>query len=123
MIIRSLNSIPIEKVNAGKNTFRQVLIGSDEAPNFAMRRFIIEPGGEIPNHTNTVEHEQLVLTGHAEIGIGAEIFEVRKNDVVFIPADVPHWYKTIGDEAFEFLCMVPNGDDTINIIEPKRRNP
>lgn len=123
MIIRSLNSIRIEKVNAGKNTFRQVLIGSDEAPNFAMRRFIIEPGGEIPNHTNTVEHEQLVLTGHAEIGIGAEIFEVRKNDVVFIPADVPHWYKTIGDEAFEFLCMVPNGDDTINIIEPKRRNP
>lgn len=123
MIIRSLNSIPIEKVNAGKNTFRQVLIGSDEAPNFAMRRFIIEPGGGIPNHTNTVEHEQLVLTGHAEIGIGAEIFEVRKNDVVFIPADVPHWYKTIGDEAFEFLCMVPNGDDTIHIIEPQRRNP
>lgn len=123
MIIRSLNSVPIEKVNAGKNTFRQVLIGSDEAPNFAMRRFIIEPGGEIPNHTNTVEHEQLVLSGHAEIGIGNEIFEVRKNDVVFIPADVPHWYKTIGDEAFEFLCMVPKGDDTINIIEPKRRNP
>jgi hypothetical protein len=34
MIIRSLNSIPIEKVIAGKNTFRQVLIGADEAPNF-----------------------------------------------------------------------------------------
>ncbi len=123
MIIRSLNKIPIEKVNAGKNTFRQVLIGSDEAPNFAMRRFIIESGGEIPNHTNTVEHEQLVLSGRAEIGIGDEIFEVRKNDVVFIPANVPHWYKTIGEDAFEFLCMVPNGDDAINIIEPKRRNP
>ncbi len=123
MIIRSLNSIPIEKVNAGKNTFRQVLIGSDEAPNFAMRRFIIEPGGEIPNHTNTVEHEQLVLNGRAEIGIDDEIFKVRKNDVVFIPADVPHWYKAIGEEAFEFLCMVPNGDDAITIIDPKRRNP
>ncbi len=46
MIIRSLNSIPIEKVPAGKNTFHQVLIGSDEAPHFAMRCFIIEPGGK-----------------------------------------------------------------------------
>jgi len=49
MFIRSFNSMPTEKVNAGKNTFRQILIGSDEAPNFAMHRFIIEPGGEVPN--------------------------------------------------------------------------
>lgn len=123
MIIRSLNSVPMEKVSAGKNTFRQILIGSEEAPNFAMRRFIMEPGGEMPNHTNTVEHEQLVLNGRAEVGIGDKIFEVKKNDVVFIPADIPHWYKTTGDEAFEFLCMVPNTEDVINIIEPKRRNP
>jgi quercetin dioxygenase-like cupin family protein len=122
MIIRSLNAIPVEKVSVGKNSFRQVLIGSDEAPNFAMRRFIIEPEGEIPNHTNTVEHEQLVLSGRAEIGIGDEIFEVSKNDVVFIPAYVPHRYRTIGDDAFEFLCMVPNREDIIKIIEPKRRN-
>jgi quercetin dioxygenase-like cupin family protein len=113
----------MEKVSAGKNTFRQILIGSEEAPNFAMRRFIIESGGEMPNHTNTVEHEQLVLAGRAEVGIGDKIFEVKKNDVVFIPADIPHWYKTIGDEAFEFLCMVPNAKDVIKIIEPRRRNP
>ncbi len=123
MIIRSLGSIPIEKVTAGKNTFRQVLIGSDEAPNFAMRRFIIEPGGEMPNHTNTVEHEQLVLNGCARVSIGDEIFEVKKNDVVFIPANVPHSYKTLGDESFEFLCMVPNKEDVIKIIDSKRRMP
>lgn len=123
MYIRSLDSVPKEKVNAGKNTFRQVLIGSEEAPNFAMRRFIIEPGGEMPNHTNTVEHEQLVLNGRAIVGIGTETFEVKKNDVVFIPALVPHWYKTVGDEPFEFLCMVPNQEDIIQIIDPKRKNP
>ena len=121
MIIRSLNTVPIEKVSVGKNTFRQVLIGSDEAPNFAMRRFIIEPGGEIPNHTNTVEHEQFILNGCAEIGIGDGIYEVRKNDVVFIPANVPHWYKAIGDESFEFLCMVPNNEDILKILDFKKR--
>lgn len=117
MTIRSLNNIPMEKVAAGKDTFRQVLIGSDEAPNFAMRRFIIEPGGEVPNHTNTVEHEQFVLSGRARIGIKDEVYEVKKNDIVYIPANTPHSYKTVGDDAFEFLCMVPNKEDIIKLVE------
>jgi quercetin dioxygenase-like cupin family protein len=115
--IKSLNNIETEKVAAGKNTFRQVLIGSDEAPNFAMRKFIIEPEGEIPNHTNTVEHEQLVLNGRARIGINGKVFDVKKNDVVYIPAKAPHWYKTLGDEPFEFLCVVPNKEDVIELVE------
>lgn len=117
MHIKSLDNIPKEKIAVGKNTFRQVLIGSDEAPNFAMRRFIIEPGGEIPNHTNTVEHEQLVLNGRAQIGIKDKVYDVKRNDVVYIPANVPHWYKTVGDEPFEFLCMVPNKEDIIEMVE------
>jgi len=117
MIVRSLDTIPGEKVPAGKNTYRQILIGPEEAPHFAMRRFIIEPGGEVPNHTNSVEHEQLVLGGRAEVGIGDKVFELKKNDVVFIPANVPHWYRTIGNEPFVFLCVVPNEKDIITLVE------
>ncbi|MDO9263756.1 MAG: cupin domain-containing protein [Desulfosalsimonadaceae bacterium] len=117
MLIRSLENVPREKVKVGRKTYRQILIGPDEAPHFAMRRFIMEPGGEMPNHTNTVEHEQLVLNGRAQLGIGESIFEVKKDDVVFIPANLPHWYRTIGDEPFEFLCMVPNQEDIIEIIK------
>ena len=82
-----------------------------------MRRFIIEVGGSMPKHTNSVEHEQLVLRGNARIGIGDQIFEVEKDDVVFIPADTPHWYENIGDEPFEFLCVVPNKEDVISFVE------
>jgi quercetin dioxygenase-like cupin family protein len=117
MLIRSLSKIPLEKVSQGKDTYRQVLIGSDEAPNFAMRKFIIEPGGEVPTHTNTVEHEQLVLRGRARISIKDKEYEVKKNDVVYIPANTPHSYRTVGDEAFEFLCVVPNNEDIIQMIE------
>jgi len=35
---------------------------------------------------------------------------------VFIPAGVPHWYKNSGDEPFEFLCLIPNEEDRIEII-------
>ena len=117
MKVEHSNSIPAEEVKAGRHTVRQVLIGPDEAPHFALRRFIMQPGGGMPNHTNTVEHEQYVLRGTARIGIGDEEFNVRQGDVVFIPAGAPHWYEATGDEPFEFLCMVPNLPDEIKIVE------
>jgi len=114
--VKSLKDVPHETVKAGEKTTRQVLISPEEAPHFAMRRFVIEPGGGMPKHTNTVEHEQLVLNGKAEIGIGDEIYHVKKNDVVFIPAGTPHYYKVLSNEPFEFLCMVPNKEDRIEIL-------
>lgn len=117
MAVRSADSVQAEEVKAGSGTRRQVLIGPDEGPHFALRRFIMEPGGGMPKHTNTVEHEQYVLRGRARIGIGDEVVEVRADDVVYIPAGVPHWYEAVGDEPFEFLCAVPNGPDDITILE------
>ena len=117
LFTKKMNELPKEKIDAGKNTYRQILIGPEEGPNFAMRRFIIEPGGSMPLHSNSVEHEQLVLNGRAKVQIGGEIFEVKKDDVVFIPAEVEHSYTTIGDENFEFLCVVPNKEDIITIKE------
>lgn len=104
-------------VDAGEGVTKQVLISSGEGPNFAMRRFTIQPGGGMPNHTNLVEHEQYVLCGEAEIGIGEEIYQVKQDDVVFIPAETPHWYKNTGDEPFEFICIVPNKPDETKILK------
>lgn len=117
MSLKHTHDIPTEPVTAGTGTLRQVLIGPDEAPNFAMRRFIMEPGGGMPAHTNTVEHEQYVLRGTARIGIGHEVVDVRTGDVVYIPAGVPHWYEAKGKEPFEFLCIVPNKPDKIEIVK------
>ncbi len=103
-------------VQAGDKTTIQVLISAQEGPNFALRRFVMQPGGGMPNHTNTVEHEQYVLRGHASIGIGDETFDVRAGDVVFIPEGVPHWYQNVGEETFEFLCIIPNKPDEIKVI-------
>jgi quercetin dioxygenase-like cupin family protein len=113
---REIDALPVQ---SGNKTTIQVLISSAEGPNFAMRHFSMEPGGGIPNHTNTVEHEQYVLGGHGMIGINGEEFEVRAGDVVFIPAGAPHWYQNLGENNFEFLCLIPNKKDTIKIIDEK----
>jgi quercetin dioxygenase-like cupin family protein len=82
-----------------------------------MRRFVIQRGGGMPAHTNTVEHEQFVLRGHACIGINNQIYQVKAGDVVFIPEGAPHWYQNNGDEDFEFLCVIPNKKDDLRIID------
>lgn len=117
MKVRHADEVGAEAVTAGEGTTRQVLIGPEEAPNFALRRFTMEPGGGMPRHTNAVEHEQYVLRGRATIGIGEEEARVTAGDVVFIPAGVPHWYRAEGDEPFQFLCVVPNAPDRIELLE------
>lgn len=114
---RPSDSIPVEVVPAGTGTSRQVLIGPDTGPNFALRKFKIEPGGGMPLHTNTVEHEQYVLGGRARVVIGDDVLEVAKDDVVFIQGGVPHSYETLGDEPFEFLCAVPNLPDETTLLD------
>ena len=117
MSVKHTHKIEPKVVEAGTGTTIQVLISAEEGPHFAMRQFVIQPGGGMPNHTNLVEHEQYVLNGQARIGIGEEVFEIKKGDVVFIPAEIPHWYKNVGAEAFEFLCLIPNKPDTITIVD------
>jgi quercetin dioxygenase-like cupin family protein len=114
--VKRADEVERQEVSAGVGTARQVLIGPDEGPHFALRRFIMQPGGGMPNHTNTVEHEQYVLRGSASVGIGEDVHEVKAGDVVYIPAGTPHWYKAHDGEPFEFLCIVPNLPDTIEVV-------
>jgi len=104
------------EVTAGQGTTMQVLISSEEAPNFAFRKFVMEPHGGMPKHTNLVEHEQYVLQGSGVIEIGGEVIEVSAGDSVYIPGNVPHSYKA-GKDGFEFICVVPNKKDKIEILE------
>lgn len=115
---KSAQAVGWKDVSAGTATRTQVLVGPDDgAPHFAMRRFRMEGGGGMPLHTNTVEHEQFVLRGRARIRVGERVHEVGPEDVLYIPAGVPHAYEVV-EGPFEFLCMVPNLPDRIEILEP-----
>ncbi len=117
MTIKHADEVEAREVAAGKDTTIQVLISSKEGPNFALRRFIMKKGGGMPRHTNTVEHEQYVLRGKATITIGDETHHVAAGDVVFIPEGVVHSYQNSGEEPFEFLCVIPNKEDKITVVD------
>lgn len=117
MSVKHVHEVEAKPVAAGKDTTIQVLISAQEGPHFALRKFSMQPGGGMPLHTNTVEHEQYVLRGQARIGIGEQVYEVKQGDVVFIPEGIPHFYTNIGVETFEFLCIIPNQEDKITILD------
>lgn len=117
-VVKSAGRVERHDVAAGSATETQVLLGvEDGVPNFAMRRFIMGKGGGMPRHTNAVEHEQFVLKGRARVGIGDRVFEVGPEDVLYIPAETPHFYEVL-EAPFEFLCMVPNRPDQIELVDP-----
>ena len=116
MTVKHSTDVEAKNVAAGKDTTIQVLISSQEGPNFALRKFSMQKGGGMPRHTNTVEHEQYVLRGEATITIGDETHHVKAGDVVFIPEGAVHSYDNTGEDRFEFLCIIPNKEDKITIV-------
>lgn len=118
MSVKHADDVEVKEVAAGTATTIQVLISAQEGPNFALRRFKMRAGGSMPPHTNTVEHEQYVLRGRARVAIGGETHDVVSGDAVFIPEGTVHSYQNVGDEPFEFLCIIPNKDDKITIVPP-----
>ncbi|MFC6716204.1 cupin domain-containing protein [Natrialbaceae archaeon GCM10025810] len=116
--LRRGDEIEYEPVDAAEGLEKGVLLADEHgAPNFAIRRFVLDAGAEVPKHTNAVEHEQYVLEGEYTVGIEDEEFEVRAGDSLLIPAGTVHWYRNEGDVPGAFLCAVPNGDDEIELLE------
>lgn len=116
-VVKPVEGVNATRIEAGEGTTMQVLVGPDDgAPNFVLRRFVMEAGGGIPVHTNDVEHEQYVLGGRARVRIGDEEHRLGPDDSVYIPAGVPHSYE-VTEGPFEFLCVVPNRPDQIRLLE------
>jgi len=116
--IKRGESIEYEPVDAAEGLSKGVLVGDEDgAPNFAMRRFTIDAGAEVPKHTNAVEHEQYVLEGEYVVGIEGEEHTVSAGDSIFVPAETVHWYRNESDTQGAFICVVPNGDDEIELVE------
>lgn len=92
-----------------KDVYMRWLVGRRTgAKTYAMRLFEIKPGGIIPLHTHPEEHEIFILEGEAKVLGGNEGLVAKKDDVVFVPSDLPHGYdNTQGTKSFRFICVIP----------------
>ena len=117
-VLKRAETVDAETVDAAEGLTKRVLLDeSDGAPTFAMRRFELAVDSAVPRHTNELEHEQYVLAGEYVVGIDDREHTVGPGDALLIPAGVEHWYRNEGDDPGSFICVVPNGDDAIELSE------
>jgi len=96
-----------------KNVEKRVLVGpSQKAPGFSMRKFTVDVGGCSPYHTHPWEHEVYVLSGKGEVRHAEGANPVTAGGFAFVPPNDEHQFVNVGEQPFEFLCMVPlEGED------------
>jgi quercetin dioxygenase-like cupin family protein len=117
-VVRRAADVDYESVDAAEGLSKGVLLGEENGtPSFAMRRFVLAAGAEVPKHTNEVEHVQYVLDGEYVVGIEGEEHTVSAGDSLLVPAGAVHWYRNEDDAEGTFICTVPHGDDDIQLVE------
>jgi quercetin dioxygenase-like cupin family protein len=117
-VIRDEKEMEYEPLSIADGVERAVMLDeSDGTPNFRMRRYTLEPGAEVPKHTNEVEHEVYNVSGEYVVGIGDEEHVVSEGDTLLIPAGEVHWFRNVSDEESEFICVVPNGDTGTELVD------
>lgn len=95
-----------------KGATMSVMVGrGDEAPNFALRSFRIEPGGFTPRHSHDYEHEVFIVSGRGTVLLEGAERPIKGGDVIYVPADEVHQFKAAppgkSGEPLKFLCIIP----------------
>ena len=66
--------------------------------------FAFDKGEEISSHASKGDAMVHILDGESEITIGEEKFDVKKGDVIVMPANVPH--ALLATEKFKMMLTV-----------------
>jgi len=84
-------------------------------PEYGLRFFTIQPGGQIPIHNHFYHQTMYILTGEFECWeFDSETDELKKKVIcgpgtsIYIPSMQPHGMKNTTGEPATFLCCICN---------------
>jgi quercetin dioxygenase-like cupin family protein len=98
----------VDMEGAAGCSVRQLVGPKDGAPSFAMRQFVVQPGGHTPRHFHDYEHEVYVLEGNGEVYEGDVAHPLKQGDVIFVQPNDVHQFRNTGEAPMKFLCLIPN---------------
>ncbi|MFX1562246.1 MAG: cupin domain-containing protein [Promethearchaeota archaeon] len=110
MIGSRFDERPEEKVTtygATGTTIRWLINRDNGARTFAMRRFVVQPGGEIPLHSHKEDHEIYILAGKGVAFTEERELSIMKDMFLYVPPNEPHGYRNPGRTPLVFICIIP----------------
>lgn len=75
-----------------------------EAP-FTTGTTVFPAGSAAPLHTHNCAEQVTILSGKAEAMVGGDIMTLGALDTSFVPANVPHYFRNIGDGPLTILWI------------------
>ena len=104
---RDVVAEPVMMEGAEKVKVRWLI--KEDAPNFFMRMFEIEPSGHTPFHGHDWEHEAFVMDGEGVcVAEDGGEHPITKGSVIYVPAGEKHSFRNSGTGILRFLCLVPS---------------
>lgn len=88
-------------------SIRWVISKDDDAKNFYMRVFDVQPGGHTPYHQHDWEHEVFILDGEAEVVTEEGPRKAPAGTVVFAKPKEMHQFRNAGNGLMRFICLIP----------------
>lgn len=101
-----LEDVKIEGARGVK--VRWLITREDGAPNFAMRIFEIEPGGNTPYHVHPYEHEVFVLQGKGMLKFEEKEYPFEEGYIIFVDPQKRHGFYNTGNSTLKFICLIPH---------------
>ncbi len=99
---------PVEDANVSGVSRRILISAKDNAPNFTMRLFHVEPDGFTYHHSHDFEHEIFVIEGEGEVATSNETKPFKSGYAIFVEPGEVHQFRNTGKKRLSFLCLVPN---------------
>jgi mannose-6-phosphate isomerase-like protein (cupin superfamily) len=69
--------------------------------------YVLPVGGTDPQRTHRQDEMYSVVSGRARMQIGSESAEVRAGSVIFVEAEVEHWFYDIEEELEVLVFFAP----------------
>lgn len=91
--------------------------GTDETAPFTTGTTKFPPNSAAPLHAHNCAEQVTILSGHAEALIGNELVALGPMDSTFVPANVPHYFKNIGDGPLTIFWIYGARDVTRTFSE------
>ena len=88
-------------------TIRWLINRDNGARTFAMRRFEVQPGGEIPLHDHEADHEIYILAGEGVAFTKETKIPIQSDMFLYVPPNEEHGYRNTGKTPLVFLCVIP----------------
>jgi len=97
---------------AFKGVVKRVLVGpNDEASNYVIRYFQLEPGSSSRLEKHTHDHGVVILHGEAKVQLNEEFITLRAMDSVYVAGNDLHQFTNIGERSLGFICVIKGNID------------